>query len=116
MLTLYGIPNCGTVKKAKKWLDDRDVPYEWVDFRKQPVSSERVAAWVDSLGSRPLRNTSGGSYRALPDDRTSWDDDTWASKFAADPMLLKRPVIERDGVAIQAGFRGTDAELESRLA
>ncbi len=114
-LKLYGISNCGTVKKAKAWLDARGVTYDWQDFRKEPVDPGRVAGWVEALGSKPLRNTSGGSYRALPDDKKQWSDAQWAEAMAGDPMLVKRPLIEKDGVAVQAGFRGSDDELEARL-
>ncbi len=115
MITVYGIPNCDTVKKARRWLDARGVEHQFVDFRKNPVPAQTVGSWVSSLGSKAMKNTSGGSYRALGDEKKTWDDDAWAAAFAKDPMLIKRPLIERDGVAVQAGFRGTDAELEGRL-
>lgn len=114
-LKVYGIPNCGTVKKAKAWLEARDVAYGWQDFRAEPVAADRVAGWVAALGAKALKNTSGGSYRALPDDKADWDDARWAQAMAADPMLIKRPVIERDGVAVQAGFRGSDDALQATL-
>ena len=115
MLTLYGISTCDTVRKARTWLDQRGLAYEWVDFRKSTLDPRRAARWVAAVGSKPLRNTSGGAYRALPIDKSNWDDTTWAAHFAADPMLIKRPVIERDGVVVQVGFRGTEEELQARL-
>ena len=115
MLTVYGIPNCSTVKKARKWLDARGVAHAFVDFRKHPPARARVATWVAALGSKALKNTSGGSYRALGPAKDDWNDDAWADAFANDPMLVKRPVIERDEVAVLAGFRGTDDTLADRL-
>ena len=115
MMTVYGIPNCGTVKKARAWLDTRDVSHTFVDFRATPPSTEQVAAWVAALGARPMRNTSGGSYRALPAEKSEWGDERWIEEFHADPMLIKRPIIERDGTALQVGFRGTDEQLSQRL-
>lgn len=115
MLTVYGIASCGTVKKARKWLDEQGIEHAWVDFRRDPVSPERVLAWVEALGAKAMRNTSGGAYRALGPDRDDWTEAQWAEAFAADPMLIKRPVIERDGVAVQVGFRGSDEELAARL-
>ncbi|TNE90194.1 MAG: Spx/MgsR family RNA polymerase-binding regulatory protein [Deltaproteobacteria bacterium] len=115
MLTVFGIPNCGTVKKARSWLDARGVDYTFVDFRKTPPPAEQVAGWVDALGSAKMRNTSGGSYRALPEDKKSWDDARWKAAFAGDPMLIKRPLIEKDGVAVLAGFRGSDDDLAATL-
>lgn len=114
-LTVYGIPTCGTVKKARRWLDERDITHDWVDFRKTPPPAEQVARWVDALGVKALRNTNGGAYRALSDDKKTGSDAEWTVRFAADPMLIKRPVIERDGTPVQVGFRGTDSELEARL-
>jgi arsenate reductase len=114
-LVLYGIPSCGTVKKARAWLDGRGAAYTFVDFRQAPVEPSRVRGWVDVLGASALKNTSGGSYRALPDDKAGWSEAQWADAMVADPMVIKRPVIERDGAVVGAGFRGTDDELEALL-
>lgn len=114
-LRVYGIPSCGTVKKALTWLQQRGVAVEFVDFRATPPSAAQVSRWVDAFGERALRNTSGGSYRALPEDKDSWDTARWAAAFTADPMLIKRPVIERDGRPVWVGFRGSDDELRAGL-
>ncbi|MCB9678722.1 MAG: Spx/MgsR family RNA polymerase-binding regulatory protein [Alphaproteobacteria bacterium] len=113
-VTVYGIPNCDTVKKARAWLESRGVAHVFVDFRAHPVGEARVARWVEALGSAALRNTSGQAYRALPDAKTGWSDAEWAKRFAADPMLVKRPVIEVRGEPVMAGFRKADA-LEAAL-
>lgn len=115
MLTVYGIPNCGTVKKARSWLDARGAAHTFVDFRATAPDRRQVEAWVSALGARAMRNTSGGSYRALPEDKQDWDDARWTDAFTADPMLIKRPVIERNGSAVQVGFRGSDEELAATL-
>ncbi|MCO4745075.1 MAG: Spx/MgsR family RNA polymerase-binding regulatory protein [Proteobacteria bacterium] len=115
MLTVYGISSCGTVKKARKWLDARGADHTWVDFRKTEVSRDQVAAWVSAFGAKAMRNTSGGAYRALPAEKADWDDARWLDAFAADPMLIKRPIIERDGVPTQVGFRGSDEDFEAKL-
>ena len=104
-VTVYGIKSCGTVKKARAWLDSQGIEHSWVDFRATPVQPERVAAWVSALGSKPLRNTSGGSYRALGDEKKAWGDAEWLPRFQEDPMLLKRPVVEIDGMAVTVGFK-----------
>ena len=114
-LTVYGIPTCGTVKKARKWLDGRGASYEWVDFRSQPPTKAQIETWVAVFGAKAMRNTSGGAYRALPPEKKTWSDDVWAEHFAADPMLLKRPIIERDGTPVQVGFRGDDDTFAARL-
>ncbi len=109
-LTLYGISTCDSCRKAKVWLEGRSVSYQWVDLRDQPPDRERIAGWVGSIGSKPLRNTSGRSYRALSDAKKAYDDAAWIAAFTADPMLLKRPVVEWDGNAVCAGFRPDELE------
>jgi arsenate reductase (glutaredoxin) len=107
-ITVYGIKNCDSVKKARKWLDTNGHEHAFVDFRADPQPPEKVAAWVSELGAKALKNTSGGSYRALPPEKKQWDDQRWAAQMAADPMLIKRPVIEREGVAVHVGSRDLD--------
>ena len=103
-LTVYGIQTCEKVRKARRWLDANGHPHDFVDFRQSPPSEAKVAQWIARLGSRPLRNSSGSSYRALGPERDAWTDSEWTSAFAADPMLIKRPIVERDGVPVQVGF------------
>jgi len=112
VLTVYGIPTCDSCRKARKWLDAQGHAHTWVDVRQTPPAAARIAGWVEALGgAKRLKNTSGGSYRALPADKSTWSDERWVQALATDPMLLKRPVLERDGVALTTGFRGWDALL-----
>jgi len=104
-ITLYGIPTCGTVKKARKWLDAHQVAYEWVDTRQAPPAEARIRGWIEALGFKPLRNTSGGAYRARGPDKKQWGAEQWLPAFAADAMLLKRPVVEVDGQPVTVGFK-----------
>jgi arsenate reductase len=114
-LTVYGIPNCGTCKKALQWLDQNKVAYEFVDTKLNPPSRDMVADWVSALGSKPMRNTSGHAYRALGDEKQTWSDDQWIAAFADDAMLLKRPLFVRDGKAVLVGFRAKDDVLRDVL-
>lgn len=114
-LVVYGIPTCGTVKKAQRWLADHGCTWTDVDLRRTPPSAERIAAWVASFGVAALRNTSGGSYRTLGPEKDGWDDGRWIQAFAADPMLIKRPVIERDGAPALVGFNLPEDEIAHRL-
>jgi arsenate reductase (glutaredoxin) len=114
-LTVYGIPSCGTVRKARAWLDARGVAHTFVDFRETPPSRDQIDAWVAALGAKAMRNTSGGAYRALGDEKQAWSDARWAQAFAQDPMLINRPIITRDGAAVLVGFRGNDADLAQAL-
>jgi arsenate reductase len=113
--TVYGIAACSTVRKARVWLEARGEAHDFVDFRATPPSAERVAAWVEAFGTKAMRNTSGGSYRALDETKKTWSDARWLEAFCADPMLIKRPIIERDATPLKVGFRGADAELSEVL-
>jgi arsenate reductase len=104
-LTIYGIPSCGTVKKARAWLDKKGVAHAFVDFRATPPSPTQVRAWVTAFGAKAMRNTSGGSYRALPDEKSTWSDAEWTKQFIEDPMLIKRPIVEKDGTPVAVGFK-----------
>ncbi|WP_017297698.1 arsenate reductase family protein [Nodosilinea nodulosa] len=110
-LTVYGIPTCGTCKKAMQWLDSRAIAYEFIDTKAFPPAEAMVAAWVKILGSKAMRNTSGQSYRALGDEKQTWGDSEWVSAFSRDAMLLKRPLFVRDGQAVLVGFRAPEATL-----
>jgi arsenate reductase (glutaredoxin) len=109
VLSVYGITTCGTVKKARAWLDGRRVAYEWVDMRTSPPDRARITRWVKKLGAKALRNTSGGAYRALGPEKDTWIDAAWIDAFAHDAMLIKRPIIERDGEPASVGFTDPDA-------
>jgi arsenate reductase (glutaredoxin) len=108
-LQIYGIPNCGTCKKALTWLNSHKIAHEFINTRETPPDRATIAAWVASLGNKPLRNTSGQSYRGLDAEKDNWDDEAWVDAFTADTMLLKRPLFVKDGVAVAVGFRDPDA-------
>jgi arsenate reductase (glutaredoxin) len=114
-LQVYGIPNCGTCKKAFQWLADRQIDYEFINTKDHPPSAKMLQDWVKALGSKPMRNTSGQSYRALGDDKQTWSDDQWVAAFAQDAMLIKRPLFVKDDKAVMVGFRANEAVLQQTL-
>lgn len=114
-LQVYGIPNCGTCKKAFSWLEGNAVEYQFINTRENPPSNEEIRAWVKSLGAKPMRNTSGQSYRALGSEKDSWGDEEWIDAFANDAMLLKRPLFVKDGIAVLVGFKDKDEVIRQRL-
>ncbi len=114
-LKLYGIPTCGTCQKACQWLADHKISYEFINTKEAPPSPEMITDWVTTLGAKPLRNTSGKSYRALGPEKQSWDDARWIEAFARDAMLLKRPVFVKAGQAVLVGFRQPEAVLLQTL-
>ncbi len=114
-IRVFGIPNCGTCKKALKWLEDNNITYEFINTKEHPPSKEMISSWVDSLGAKPMRNTSGKSYRALGEERATWSDERWIEAFSTDVMLLKRPLFVKDGKAVLVGFRGSEADIRAKL-
>ena len=114
-LQVYGIPNCGTCKKAFKWLEDNSVDYEFINTKENPPTREAIAGWANALGSQSMRNTSGQSYRALGDEKQNWTDAQWVEAFANDAMLLKRPLFVKDGTAVIVGFRASEDTLRQKL-
>ena len=116
-LTVYGIPNCGTCKKALKWLDDNGFDYAFVNTKETPPSRDDIAAWVATLTAKPMRNTSGQAYRAIPAaERDAMTDADWIAAFSNNAMLLKRPLFVKDGTAVMTGFRGSSETIATKLA
>ena len=113
--TLYGISTCDSCRKAKKWFTAKNIDYTWVDTRQTPPTKSQITRWVKTLGNKVMRNTSGGAYRALGEEKKKWTDDQWIEAFSQDPMLLKRPLIEREDTALSTGFRGSDDEIRTKL-
>lgn len=114
-IQVFGIPNCGTCKKALKWLEENNISYEFINTKENPPDREAIASWVDSLGAKPMRNTSGKSYRALGEARATWGDTKWIEEFSKDVMLLKRPLFVKNGQAVLVGFRGSEADIRAKL-
>src|SRR5215467_13935251 len=109
MTTLYGIPNCDTVKKARDWLAKQGVAYEFHDFKKQGVPAERLQAWVGAAGWERVLNRKGTTWRQLDAQRqvAVVDAASAQSLMRAEPSTIKRPVVEWDDGRITVGF---DAE------
>jgi arsenate reductase (glutaredoxin) len=101
---VWGIRTCDSVRKSERMLTEQGVVFERRDLRATPPERARIAQWMSVWGAKKMKNTSGGSYRALPADKDSWSDSQWLDAFAADPMLLKRPIIEVNGVAAVVGL------------
>jgi arsenate reductase len=114
MTVLYGIKNCDTVKKARRWLDERGVAYRFHDFRADGLDERQLARWVKQLGWEALLNRRGTTWRTLPEAQRAKVADAAAAVAAmlAHPSLIKRPVLESGG-ALQVGF--TDGDYAALL-
>lgn len=103
--TLYGIPNCDTVKKARVWLDQHDVAYAFHDYKKVGIDRPRLEAWVAEHGWEVVLNRAGTTFRALPDaDKANLDAGRAVTLMLAQPSMIKRPVLDL-GDRTMVGFK-----------
>ena len=96
MITLFGIPNCDTVKKARAWLTEHGLDYQFHDFKKQGVPPDRLNAWIAAVGWEKLLNRQGTTWRKLDaaTQATAVDADSAAKLLMLNASLIKRPVVE----------------------
>lgn len=111
-MKLYGIPNCGTVKKARTFLAERGIAYDFHDFKKQGVTETLLIGWMQQVGWQKLLKKTGPTWCQLPDDvKASVRDDTSALALMLEkPNVIKRPVLEQDGKILATGFAEADYE------
>jgi arsenate reductase len=105
-VTLYGIPNCDTVRKARQWLDTHDVSYVFHDYKKSGIDTDTLQAWSRQLGHAVLLNTRGTTWRKLAEiDRADVDVDVdkAIALMQREPSLIKRPVLA-SGKLLLVGF------------
>ncbi len=104
-ITLHGIPNCDTVKKARTWLEGRGIAYDFRDYKKVPPTAAEVQAWVKEAGWEPLLNKAGTTFKKLPDaDKADIDAAKAIALMVANPSVIKRPVVTGAG-ALLIGFK-----------
>jgi len=105
-ITLYGIPNCDTVKKARTWLAEQGIAHTFHDFKKNGLDAAQVQAWLGDVGRDVLINRKGTTWRALPDARKTaiTDDAAAVALMVENPSLVKRPVLF-DGKQYHVGFK-----------
>jgi arsenate reductase (glutaredoxin) len=104
-ITLYGIKNCDTMKKARTWLDEHGVRYEFHDYKASGIDATSLARWCTAVGWETLLNRSGTTFRKLPEARKADLTERKAvALMLAQPSMIKRPVLEMDG-RIVVGFK-----------
>ena len=104
-LTLYGIKNCDTVKRARGWLDDHRVDYEFHDYKTAGVERDRLERWCKELGWEVVLNRAGTTFRKLPDRaKATLNADRAIALMLTQPSLIKRPVLEYAG-RLAVGFK-----------
>ena len=103
--TMYAIPNCDTVKKARVWLDQHAVAYAFHDYKKVGIDRPTLQAWVEAHGWETVLNRAGTTFRALPPEaRADLDAGKAIDLMLAQPSMIKRPVLDLGGHTL-VGFR-----------
>ncbi|AKM09039.1 ArsC family reductase [Croceicoccus naphthovorans] len=103
-VTLYGIPNCDSVKKARKWLEAEGIDYAFHDYKKQDVPEANLRRWVETKGWELLLNRRGTTFRKLDEsDKADIDAEKAIALMLAHPSMIKRPVVEHGG-GLLVGF------------
>ncbi len=103
-MRVYGIKTCGSVKKALKFFKEHNIEYDFVDFKKEPASCEKIDFWIEKVGVDTLLNTRGTKYRTLKLKELNLDDSGKREWLCKENLLIKRPVIELDNGEVIVGF------------
>ncbi|MCW8809160.1 MAG: Spx/MgsR family RNA polymerase-binding regulatory protein [Rhodanobacter sp.] len=105
-ITLYGLPNCDTCRKARNWLGRFEVPHEFVDYRANPLSPTVLKAWAQQLGGwEALVNKSSTTWRnLLPQRKNPGSDPEWTLLLREHPALVRRPVVVQNDGSVSVGF------------
>ena len=104
-VTICGIKNCDTMKKARAWLDQHCVDYSFHDYKTAGIERERLERWCKKVGWETLLNRAGTTFRKLPDkDKNGLDATKAVALMQAQPSLIKRPVLDLGGGRLLVGF------------
>jgi arsenate reductase len=105
VITLYGIKNCDTIKKARKWLTDNSVEYNFHDVRTDGIDAATLDGWIDQVGLETILNRRGTTWRKLDsDDQNGVNRSNVTALLLKYPAIIKRPVLDLDGT-ITVGFK-----------
>ena len=103
-ITMFGIKNCDTIKKARAWLDERGVTYSFHDYKTAGIDTAHLNDWIDRVGWEVLLNRAGTTFRKLPEeDRADLDAEKATALMLAQPSMIKRPVLDT-GETLLVGF------------
>jgi arsenate reductase len=105
MTTIYGIKNCDTMKKARAWLDQKGVAYDFHDYKASGIDRARLESWARKVGWEVLLNRAGTTFRKLPDtEKEGLTESKAIALMMAQPSMIKRPVLEA-GAKLLVGFK-----------
>ena len=104
-ITIYGIKNCDTMKKARAWLDDQGVAYDFHDYKLAGIGKDKLKQWSDEVGWETLLNRAGTTFKKLPDsDKEGLNERKALALMLAQPSMIKRPVLDLGGKLL-VGFK-----------
>ncbi len=113
MVTVYGIKNCDTVRKALKWLEAQGVEHTFHDFRKDGLDEQTVVRWVEALGWESVLNKRSTTWKQLSDmDKSNLDGPKAVALMVANPTLIKRPVFDGNGLILN----GFNTDVQARFS
>jgi len=105
VITIYGIKNCDTMKKARAWLDGRGVAYAFHDYKASGIERGRLQGWAQAVGWETLLNRAGTTFRKLPEaDKDGLNESKAIALMLAQPSMIKRPVLDL-GDRLLVGFK-----------
>ena len=105
IVTIYGIKNCDTMKKARAWLEEHGVPYAFHDYKLEGIERERLEAWARDVSWEALINRAGTTFRKLPEvNRADLDKEKAIALMLDQPSMIKRPVLDAGG-RLLVGFK-----------
>jgi len=105
-MTIYGIPNCDTVKKTQTWFNTADISFDFHNYKKDGITKEKLKSWIKQLGVDPILNKKSATWRALsPEEQQAITTPTAAiNLMMKSPSIIKRPIIEEGEKVIMVGF------------
>ncbi|MGS1095524.1 ArsC family reductase [Aquamicrobium terrae] len=104
-ITMYGIPNCDTIKKARTWLEGHDIAYTFHDYRAEGLDKATLEGWIGKVGWQVLLNKASTTFRGLADaDKQDIDEEKAKALLLAHPTMIKRPVLDLDE-RVLVGFK-----------
>lgn len=107
MLTVYGIPNCDTIKKTLLWLKSNDLNYQFHDYKKEGITRQKLETWVNQVEWTQLLNRAGTTFRQLTDEQKAviQEVDGAITFMLNNPSSIKRPIIEKAGRVVKIGWK-----------
>lgn len=106
MITLYGIPNCDTIKKARNWMNQHSINYQFHDFKKDGLDKTKLTEWIDQQGWETIINKRSTTWRQLDDaTKKSMDSVNAIAVALENPSIIKRPVLEINNICMATGFK-----------